>query len=268
MDPLEVLRSGDIHGALDVLKQAVRQAPRDPRLRTFLFQVFCITGDWDRALTQLTVVAELDPLAVPMTQTYQTAIRCEVLREMVFRGTRAPTVLGDPEPWLPLLIEAIRLLNVGHPEEAAGLRDKAFDQATETTGSLNGVPFAWIADADPRLGPVMEVVLNGNYLWVPFSRLHSVKLEPPSDLRDQVWMPAHFTWTNGGEAMGLIPTRYPGSAAAADPGLALARQTDWQDLTPNWSLPVGQRMLVTDADEVALMDIRDLLIGPPPSGPG
>ena len=67
-----------------------------------------------------------------------------------------------------------------------------------------------------------------------------------------------LTWTNGGEAMGLIPTRYPGSATSAASGLALSRQTDWQDLGPLWSLPLGQRMLVTDTDEIALMDIRHL----------
>ena len=43
MDALETLRSGDVLGALDVLKQDVRKAPRDPRLRTFLFQMFCVT---------------------------------------------------------------------------------------------------------------------------------------------------------------------------------------------------------------------------------
>ena len=31
-----------------------------------------------------------------MTQTYQVAIRCEVLRAKVFRGERTPMVLGDP----------------------------------------------------------------------------------------------------------------------------------------------------------------------------
>src|SRR6185312_5123384 len=102
----EYLRAGDLSQALASLKEEVRKAPRDARLRTFLFQMFCITGEWDRALTQLSVAAELDPLALPMAQAYRTAVRCEVLREKVFRGESSPTVLGDPGPWLPLLIEA------------------------------------------------------------------------------------------------------------------------------------------------------------------
>ncbi len=262
MDARETLRSGDVQGALAGLKQEVRMAPRDARLRTFLFQVFCITGEWDRALTQLSVAAELDPLALPMAQAYHTAIRCEVLREKVFRGERSPTVLGDPGAWVPLLIEATRLLANGRPEEAARLRDAAFDAAPPTEGTLNGTPFAWIADADPRLGPVLEVFINGNYMWVPFARLRALAFDPPADLRDQVWTPARFTWSNEGEAVGFIPTRYPGSATAEDPAVALSRRTQWRDAGGDWSVPLGQRVLVTDADETGLLDIRKLVTTP------
>ncbi len=100
MDARDVLRAGDPGGALEQLKQEVRKAPRDARLRTFLFQMFCVFGEWDRAVTQLTVAAELDPMALPMAQAYRAAIRCELLRDKVFAGERTPTVFGDPEPWM------------------------------------------------------------------------------------------------------------------------------------------------------------------------
>jgi type VI secretion system protein ImpE len=265
-DAREALRSGDVEGAMAALKQDVRKAPRDPKLRTFLFQMFCITGEWDRALTQLSVAAELDPLAYPMLQAYQAAIRCEILREKVFRGERSPTVLGDPGEWLPLLMEATRLLATGQAQEATRLRDAAFDAAEGSTGTLNDTPFEWIADSDPRLGPVLEVFLNGNYMWVPYFRVKAIHIEAPADLRDQVWMPAKFTWTNEGEAVGFIPTRYPGTLATKDPEALLAKKTDWLDLAPDWSVPVGQRVLVTDAEETALMDVRTLMMTPPEDG--
>lgn len=259
-DARELLRAGDVRQALDQLKGEVRKAPRDARLRTFLFQMFCVTAEWDRALNQLKVASELDPLALPMFQAYQAAIRCEILREKVFRGERTPTVLGDPGEWMPLLIEANRLLAAGNAADAARLRDAAFDAAPETAGSLNGTPCAWVADADPRLGPVLEAIVDGKYVWVPYARLASLQLEAPADLRDQVWMPAKFTWTNEGTAVGFVPTRYPGSAAAADPLLALSRRTEWHDAAEGWSLPLGQRVLVTDAEETALMDVRELRV--------
>ena len=54
MDARELLRSGDARAALEQLKQEVRKAPRDVALRTFLFQMFCVFGEWERAVTQVT----------------------------------------------------------------------------------------------------------------------------------------------------------------------------------------------------------------------
>ena len=252
----ESLKQGNVQQALDELKQDVRKAPRDARLRTFLFQMFCITGEWDRALTQLKVAHELDRATEAMAKTYESAIWCEVLREKVFRGERSPTVFGDPGDWAPLLIEANRLLATGQHSEAATFRDAAFEAAPEAQCVLNGTVCDWIADADPRLGPIIEAVVEGKYLWIPYHRIKYLQVDAPADLRDQVWMPARFTWSNDGEAVALIPTRYPGSATSANPAIQLARLTDWTSLGDEWSLPLGQRILVTDVEETALMDVR------------
>ena len=261
MDSLGLLRSGDPSAALDALKQEVRRAPRDARLRTFLFQLFCIFGAWDRALTQLTVAGELDPLALPMVQAYGAAIRCEMLRARVFAGERTPTIFGDPEPWMSMLVEANRGFSGGALDEAAALRDAAFEQAPAVSGTIDGEAFAWIADADPRLGPILEALVDGRYFWVPFHRLSAIAIDPPADLRDQVWMPARFTWANGGESSGFIPTRYPGSLDAADPVLAMARRTEWAG-AGGWFTGLGQRMLATDSGEYALQDIRQIVVQP------
>jgi type VI secretion system protein ImpE len=261
VDARDILRSGDLLGAIEQLKQEVRKSPRDARLRTFLFQIFCVTGAWDRALTQLSVAAELDALAIPMAQAYRAAIRCEMLRARVFEGKRSPTIFGQPENWMSLLVEANRVLAAGKPDEAESLRDAAFAEAPEAAGTLDGQAFIWIADADQRLGPMLEAIIDGKYYWIPFHRLQSLTLEPPADLRDQVWMPAHFVWSNGGDAVGFIPTRYPGSAEAS-PDLALSRRTEWQP-QGNWFLGLGQRMLTTDSGEdMPLMDLRSLAITP------
>jgi len=251
----DALREGDARAALEQLKQEVRKAPRDVALRTFLFQMFCVFGEWERAANQLTTVSELDPIALPMAQAYRATIRCEMLRSRVFAGARTPTIFADPEPWMSLLVEANRVLAAGKPAEAARLRDDAFEQAPAVGGSIDGQDFEWIADADTRLGPMLEAIVDGKYYWVPFHRMRTLEIEPPADLRDQVWMPAHFVWGNGGESYGFIPTRYPGSELAEDATLALSKRTEWQE-NGEWFLGLGQRMLTTDAAELALMDIR------------
>ena len=90
--------------------------------------------------------------------------------------------------------------------------------------------FEWIADADSRLGPVLEVVINGRYGWVPFSELTQVTIEAPADLRDMVWAPAQLSLLNGGQTVALVPARYPGTGSAADAALQLSRKTEWLEI--------------------------------------
>ena len=68
-------------------------------------------------------------------------------------------------------------------------------------------------------------------------------------------MPAHLTWANGGETVGLIPARYPGSHAAADPLVQLGRKTEWRACGEDTWLGLGQRMLATDQGECPLLDL-------------
>lgn len=266
MTPEESLRQGDVAGALAALKEQVRANPADSKLRTFLFQLFCVVGEWDRALSQLAIVGEMDKLALPMVQMYREAIRCEALRTEIFAGERSPIIFGEPPTWIGLLVQALPLVAQGKASAAEDLRNQAFEQAPATAGRLNDAPFDWLADADPRLGPVLEAIINGRYYWMPLENVRRIDMEEPEDLRDCVWMPAHFEFANGGETVGLIPTRYPGSSAHDDPLVKLARKTLWE-VRDGMELPVGQRMLVTDAGDQALMDARSIVLGDEASSP-
>ena len=50
-------------------------------------------------------------------------------------------------------------------------------------------------------------------------------------------------FANGGEAIALIPTRYPGSECAGDGLIALARKTIWEESRPECFIGLGQRVL-------------------------
>ena len=250
------LRDGDPAAALALLQEQVRAHPADAKLRVFLFQLLCVLGQWERALNQLNVAAELDPAALAMAQTYGDAVRCELMRSQVFEGKKSPMIFGEPEQWLALLIEALIVAGRGQPRESERLRAQAFEEAEAVQGESDGQKFNWIADADSRLGPVLEAVINGRYYWVPFARLTRIAIEPPEDLRDMVWTPAHLQFENGGESVALIPTRYPGSETSQDGLIALARKTVWEEISPDMYRGLGQRILATDAAELVLMDIR------------
>jgi type VI secretion system protein ImpE len=104
---------------------------------------------------------------------------------------------------------------------------------------------------------MLEVLMNGNYYWVPVHRVGVIRIEAPADIRDLVWLPAEFTWANGGEAVGFIPTRYPASESSADNAIRLARKTDWVG-DGDSCVGLGQRVLASDAFEVPLLELRSV----------
>ena len=254
----ESVRAGRLDDALAELQGQVRKKPAEARLRTFLFQLLAVRGEWDRALTQLKVAGDLDPTSISMVQTYQEAIRCELLRAEVFAGRRTHLLFGKPAEWMALVVQALNLSANGKFDEARTLRDKAFEGAPATSGQIDGQPFAWIADADPRLGPLLEAIVKGRYYWIPFSRLREIRVEKPTDLRDVAWLPANLALANGGETVALIPTRYPGSESAADSRVIMARSTEWIEHPGESFFGLGQRLLATDQGEYPLMDIRSV----------
>ncbi len=257
------LQSGDLQDTLEQLQQQVRSDPADAKLRVFLFQLLAVNGDWNRALTQLNVAGELADGNLAMVHMYREALSCEALRAEVFDGGRAPLVFGEPDAWMARLIEALRLVIAGQFAPGAQMRNEAYEAARQTSGTIDDQPFEWIADADSRLGPVLEVIFNGRYYWVPFERIQAIHLDEPADLRDLVWLPAHFTWANGGETVGLVPTRYPDSQSHEDPAIRMARKTDWIEESEGTFLGLGQRTLATDAGEYPLMEIRKITLNSP-----
>ncbi len=258
----EALRQGDLDESLRQLQELVRREPANAKYRIFLFQLLALMGRWGRSLNQLEVAGELDAGALAMVQTYREALQCEVLRAEIFAGQRSPLVFGQPEEWLALLIEAQRLAARGGEgaAQARSLRERALEAAPATPGRIDETPFDWIMDGDGRLGPVLEAIVNGRYYWVPFQHLRAIAIDKPEDLRDLVWLPAHFTWSNGGESVGLIPTRYPDSADATDPELRSSRRTEWIEQPDGTFVGLGQRMFFTDRGEYPLMDVRAILL--------
>lgn len=276
MTPAEQsLKQARLQEALTRLQDEIRGKPGSPTQRIFLFQLLALQGQWARAATQLEVLRDMDAQSASLVQTYSALLRCELLRTEVWAGGKTPLLFGEPFEWTVWLIEALKLDAANQPEQAKALRDRAFELAPASPGTLEHgkpgaagaseadapltkVPFAWAADADSRLGPVLEAVINGKYYWVPFARLRSLQIEAPADLRDFVWLPAVFELETGATVVGFIPSRYPGSESSADDLVRLARKTEWIEKGPDTFHGLGQRMVATDAGEFALLDVRGL----------
>jgi type VI secretion system protein ImpE len=257
MKPEELLKQGRLDETLKALQQAVRDEPANPRPRVFLFQLLSVLGDWKRANTQLQVLSEMDSDSMMLSRIFEPVLVCEAIRADIFAGKRSPVIFGEPPEWIGSLAEAMTFFGKGEFKAGTQLRDKAFEAAPTSAGNVNGEAFEWIADADERLGPILEVILEGCYYWVPFCRIRQIFIEPVTDLRDLVWAPAQFVWENGGQASGHIPARYAGTERSEDAGLKLSRKTEWRDKA-GVNIGAGQRILATDAGEYPLLEIRKI----------
>lgn len=262
MEAEEHLRLGQLDEALALVQSRIRSRPGDAALRTFLFQLLGAMGQWDRALQQLEVLSTLGHHELLFARNHQPVIQAELMRQEIFAGKCTPLLFGEPEPWMGFLLEANRLFAKGEHPAAAELRARAFDDAPATPGKVNGTTFAWVADADARLGPMIEVMLDGRYFWVPLSRIRRLELEPPKHLRDLLWAPAKFVWANEGAAGGLVFVRYPGTELVSDGALRLGRRTEWAE-EHGLSVGRGQRLLATDTEDFPLLEVRTLELEPP-----
>lgn len=259
--PEQWLQNGRVDEALQAMTVQVRRQPDAAVHRAALFQLLALRGQWQRAEAQLRMAQTLDGQQSLLASAYGYAIRGELQRIEVTLGMTSPTIAGAGAAWKDDLTRAWACMIEANPAGAATFRGRAFEQAEPVAGVIDEVPFQWMADADPRFGPCLEVILKSGYAWVPFAELRCVEMDPPAALRDCIWRAARLHGRDGHEAVGFIPCRYPGTEHAGGADLVLARRTEWMDRGHGYFTGIGQRMLATDQAEYALLDVRRIVFG-------
>jgi type VI secretion system protein ImpE len=234
MTARELYQAGRLGEAIQALNAELRENPADTKRRTFLFELLCFAGNYDRAEKQLDILAQEGSNAQMGALLYRGALNAERTRCELFEqgDTIAPAT--------------------DTPESSAGV--------------WNGRPFSSIEDADPRIGPRLEMFAAGQYLWVRFDHIASIEMEAPKRLRDLLWIPANvrtgpaFRGRELGEV--LLPVLAPLSFHAEDEALKLGRATEWRELASGETAPVGQKMLLIDGEEAPFLELRRLEIHP------
>lgn len=258
-DALALLKEGNLDGALTHAKGDVRDNPGDPEARARLFQMFCLNGEWDRAEAQLETLLTASSVQAPIWKQFQMLMRLERQRREAHDSATAPAIVGEPQDWMAAFAKAFELHQSGDIAGGARIREDALADAPATPGNCDGTEFEWLMDGDSRYGPMLEAFLptEGDYCWVPFSALTSIRIEKPSQINHFVWVPAHFTWVDGRVLHGFVPTRYLTADPSADPSHALARGTDWLDAGEGVHTGIGQRVLMSADDDFPLLEIGE-----------
>jgi type VI secretion system protein ImpE len=228
MNSRELFRDGKLNEAIQVLSSELRDHPSDTHRRTFLFELLCFAGEFDRAEKHLNVLADAGKDAQMGAVLYFSALHAERVRLERFRSGDLSTSVA----------------------------------ARQFAGTLNGEPFSSIVDADPRIGARLELFAAGAYLWIPFEHIVSIEMQAPTKLRDLLWAPAlvrtgpEFREKELGEV--LVPVLYPNSFAEPNDAVRLGRETDWRDVEGGEPVPAGQKMFLVDGEEFPLLEVRKL----------
>ncbi len=233
MSAERLLREGKLDEAVKALGDELRDNPGNIRSRTFLFELLCFRGDYDRASTHLKMLGSQSKDAGVGALLYEGALHAERLREAMFRSGDLPAAL---------------------PEGASAI-----------SGTLNGRPFTSLTDADPRIGARLEIFAGGDYLWIPLNQVASIEMKPPARLRDLLWastilqMGPGYQQRDLGEV--LLPILCPLSFQDSDDQVRLGRITEWCRDEQGLEFPIGQKMLLVDGEEFPFLEIRKLEIG-------
>lgn len=258
IDADDLLRDGDLDGARTALVEIVRAQPQDERARMFLFQLFAIIGEWQKARLQLTTLAQLSPEAQMLSVAYGQAIDAEIQRAEAWAGKTDILVHGGGDGWAGDFARALDCFAQGQTDQGEALRAQAFDAVPDMPGELDGMAFDWIADSDSHFGPCCEAIIAGRWGLLPFDRVQQIESTGARDLRDLVWYPVQIVFRTGQSVAAMLPTRYPGTENAGSSAEKLCRSTQWLDGVGG-ERGVGQHLLSLSAgEEVQLLSLRRL----------
>ncbi len=236
MNARSLYREGRLDEAVEALNAELRTDPTNLRSRTFLFELLCFTGAYDRAEKQLDVIARSGRDAEMGAWVYRSALHAERVRQTMFDTGDLPAG-GSPPP-------------------------------RPVSGTLNGEAFASLEDADPRIGARLEIFAAGQYTWLPLEHLDGVRFEAPKQLRDLLWARAQVVPAPEFRAMELgevlVPVLSPSTYRSEDGAIRLGRVTDWVDDGRGGQRPVGQKLFLVDGEPVPLLEIRELTISHTP----
>lgn len=253
-----LFEQGQLSAAIEALTGEVRANPTDASRRTFLFELLCFAGEWDRAERQLSAL-ETDDLQVKMAgQVYRSNIRAMRDRERLFRDGLQPHFLTEPPPHVDLHLDAINRLRENNMAEARATLDRAEAERPALAGKLNDREFDDFRDYDDWVAPVLELVVTEKYTWLPFEQIKTLTISAPKSLRDLLWLPARIETTDNTLAEVYVPTLYAGSNAGANDAVRLGRMTDWEELGAELYAARGVRLFLAGDDEKAVTEVRSL----------
>lgn len=253
-----LFEAGQLDAAIEKLLASVKANPTDISQRTFLFELCCFAGQWERALRQLDVIGAQDANAAISVMAYHGNIEAEREREKLFSDGTAPHFLIEPPAYTDFLIDAINLVRQGNHKEARAKLDEVESERPAFSGILNNTEFADFGDYNELTGCVLELIVKGQYTWLPIEQVSTLEIAEPTTLRDLIWAPARIEAKDGTVGEVHIPTLYAGTNKTQNDQVRLGHSTDWEELPEGIYRGTGLRIFLIDGEDKPIFQVNQV----------
>ena len=181
MDAKQLFQAGQLSAAIEAVTREVKAQPSDPQRRTFLFELLCFAGDFDRAQKQLDVISHQNSQAEWAASVYANLLEAERTRRRVYAQGTAPEFLLDPPEHVRLHVDALQRLAAGKPGEAierlARVRAIRFDKTGTLTTGTPRVDRTILASGTPAA----EIIRRGGALAAGSNHVYAQAIARWSD---------------------------------------------------------------------------------------
>jgi len=252
------LDAGNLSGAVEAALKLVKTNPTDATARTFLFELSCFAGDWDRAEKQLDVIGHQDTNAMIGSLIYRGNFKAERDRMKLFSDGLKPQFMSAVPSYIEDLLTANNRLREGNVFEALSILDSVEEKRPAFPCQVNGEGFSDFRDYNDLTMCVFEVIHKDNYVWLPFESVQKVEFFESKTLRDLYWIQGKVELTNGITGEVFFPALYSGSWKSENDQVRLGRMTDWRDAGEELFVGEGTKLFWMDGRDKSILDLRTI----------
>jgi type VI secretion system protein ImpE len=252
------LDAGNLKGAVESALNLVKTNPTNAAARTFLFELSCFAGDWDRAEKQLDFLGHQDPNAMIGSVIYRQNFKAERDRANLYSHGSRPESLAPLPGYVQELLKATDLVREGKTAEARQILDQVEEDRPAFSVNINGEGFSDFRDYNDLTMCVFEVILKDTYTWLPFEQVEKIEFLERKSLRDVFWPQAKVETRNGTGGEMFLPALYVNSWKHEDDKVRLGRSVDWRDAGDDLFVGEGMKLFWASGKDRPLLDIKTI----------
>jgi type VI secretion system protein ImpE len=251
----EALSENALDDAIERAKAHVKTAPTDKDGRHILIDLLILAGDYARADAQCNLASTFAPEDIMGFAMLRNQLRAMAARSAWFEEAAAPDFPNGPTA-LDRAAMKVAISHRDHSSDTATALQSLEEIRGERPMNWNGRPISDLRDLDDRIPHALEVIMMGGaYLWIDFSRIAALRVEPIARPRDLAFRRAELELVDGASAPVLLPAIYHGTAGAK---LLLGRETEWIDEPTGITTGRGQKCFLAGDDLASLHDLQSL----------